>query len=126
RLVALDRYVRDLGSDPGPRDALRSEIYAACRSATPDNFVWACDSPVGSGKTTAIMAYLLQAAIACGLRHIFVVLPYTNIVQQSVDVYRKALVLPGEDPEKIVAAHHHQAEFKSADLRFLTTLWDAP
>ena len=69
---------------------------------------------------------LAQAAIALRLRHIFVVLPYTNIVQQSVDVYRKALVLPGENPEKIVAAHHHQAEFKSADLRFLTTLWDAP
>ena len=126
RLAALDRYVGDLGSDSGPRAILRSQIYQACRSATSDHFIWACDSPVGSGKTTAIMAYLLQAAIALGLRHIFVVLPYTNIVQQSVDVYRKALVLPGEDPEKIVAAHHHQAEFKSADLRFLTTLWDSP
>jgi CRISPR-associated endonuclease/helicase Cas3 len=72
------------------------------------------------------MAYLLQAAIALGLRHIFVVLPYTNIVKQSVDVYRKSLVLPGEDPEKIVAAHHHQAEFATPDLRFLTTLWEAP
>jgi CRISPR-associated endonuclease/helicase Cas3 len=72
------------------------------------------------------MAYLLQAAIKLRLRHIFVVLPYTNIVQQSVDVYRKALVLPGEDPERIVAAHHHYAEFRNPDLRFLTTLWDAP
>jgi CRISPR-associated endonuclease/helicase Cas3 len=126
RLAALDRYVINLGGDPGPRDALRSEIYAACRSATPDQFIWACDSPVGSGKTTAIMAYLLQAAIKLGLRHVFVVLPFTNIVQQSVDVYRKALVLPGENPEEIVAAHHHQAEFGSVDLRFLTTLWNAP
>ncbi len=126
RLTALDRYVRNLGKDPGPRDVLRAEIYRACRFASSDQFIWACDSPVGSGKTTAIMAYLLRAAIALGLRHIFVVLPYTNIVQQSVDVYRKALVLPGENPEKIVAAHHHQAEFKSPDLRFLTTLWDAP
>jgi CRISPR-associated endonuclease/helicase Cas3 len=126
RLAALDRYVSALGAESGPRAVLRSEIYDACRSASPDQHVWACDSPVGSGKTTAIMAYLLQAAIALGLRHIFVVLPYTNIVQQSVDVYRKALVLPGENPEKIVAAHHHQAEFESADIRFLTTLWDAP
>ena len=126
RLTALDRYVSNLGRDTGKRSALRSEIYHVCRSASTDQLVWACDSPVGSGKTTAIMAYLLQAAIALGLRHIFIVLPYTNIVQQLVDVYRKAIVLAGENPEKIVAAHHHQAEFKSADLRFLTTLWDAP
>jgi CRISPR-associated endonuclease/helicase Cas3 len=126
RLAALDRYVGNLGGNSGPRDALRSEIYAACRAASPDHLIWACDSPVGSGKTTAIMAYLLQAAVSRGLRHVFVVLPYTNIVQQSVEVYRRALVLPGEDPEKVVAAHHHQAEFRSVDLRFLTTLWDAP
>lgn len=126
RLAALDRYVGDLGSETGARAPLRTQIYQACRSATPTNPIWACGSPVGSGKTTAIMAYLLQAAMALELRHIFVVLPYVNIVQQSVDVYRKALVLPGEDPEKIVAAHHHQAEFSSPDLRFLATLWDAP
>lgn len=126
RLAALDRYVDTLGAGGGPRAALRAKIYQACRSASSDHRLWSCDSPVGSGKTTAVMAYLLQAALALGLRHIFVILPYTNIVQQSVDSYRKALVLPGEDPEQIVAAHHHQAEFGSVDLRFLTTLWNAP
>ena len=125
RLTALDRYVSNLGARY--RQALGASIrnLSRCRSASTDQLIWACDSPVGSGKTTAIMAYLLQAAIALGLRHIFIVLPYTNIVQQLVDVYRKAIVLAGENPEKIVAAHHHQAEFKTADLRFLTTLWDA-
>lgn len=126
RLANLDRYVASLGDSGSSRARQRSLIYQACRSASPAEPVWACDSPVGSGKTTAVMAYLLEAAIALDLRHIFVVLPYTNIVQQSVETYRKALVLPSEDPEKIVAAHHHQAEFRTADLRFLTSLWDAP
>ncbi len=125
RLTSLDRYVGGLGGGE-ERDALRTRIYQACRSAPSDAPLWACDSPVGSGKTYAVMAYLLQAAIALGLRHIFVVLPYTNIVDQSVNAYREALVLPGEDPEKVVAAHHHQAEFQTPDLRYLTTLWDAP
>jgi CRISPR-associated endonuclease/helicase Cas3 len=49
-----------------------------------------------------------------------------NIVNQSVDVYRKALVLAGEDPKIIVAAHHHQADFQSVDHRYLTTLWESP
>jgi hypothetical protein len=80
------------------RNELRSRVYDSCRSASPDHLIWACDSPVGSGKTTAIMAYLLQAATALNLRHIFVVLPYTNIVRQSTETYRQALTLPGENP----------------------------
>ncbi len=126
RLDALDIYVRHLSQHGGPRAGLRSQVYQACRAVPSNRLIWACDSPVGSGKTTAIMAYLLQAAIALNLRHIIVVLPYVNIVRQAVEVYRKALVLLGEDAEKVVAAHHHQAEFDSPDLRYLTTLWDSP
>jgi CRISPR-associated endonuclease/helicase Cas3 len=127
RLAALDSYVWTLGQDDtGTRSDLRSRIYIACRSASPDEAFYGCEAPVGSGKTTAVMAYLLQAAIALGLRHIFVVLPYTNIVEQAVNVYRNALVLPGEDPERTVAAHHHQAEFADPDLRGLSTLWECP
>jgi len=74
------------------------------------------------------MAHLLRAAKLEGreLRHIFVVLPYVNIIKQSVDRYREALVLPGEDPVRAVAAHHHQADYGSADARQLATLWDCP
>lgn len=126
RLAALDAYVLQLGAGAERRHGLRSRIYDACRSASTRRLIWACDSPVGSGKTTAVMAYLLSAAIDLDLRHIFVVLPFTNIVQQSVDVYRKSLVLAGEDPESVVAGHHHQAEFRTPDARYLTTLWESP
>ena len=126
RLAALDNYVAGLASHSGARNDLRQSIYSACRQTSPKVPIWACDAPVGSGKTTAVMAYLLQAAIALKMRHIFVVLPFTNIVNQSVDVYRKALVLPDEDPEEIVAAHHHAIEFKTPTLRALTTTWSSP
>lgn len=126
RLCALDTYVCGLAADVDKRTDLRTQLYAACRAASATEAIWACDSPVGSGKTTAIMAYLLKAAIELKLRHIFVVLPYTNIIKQSVKTYRDALVLPGENPETVVAAHHHIADFGSVDIRYLTTLWDAP
>lgn len=125
RIVALDRYVEKLSAKSEARGELRSQIYAECRNA-PDQPIWACDSPVGSGKTTAVMAYLLRVAQKLGLRHIFVVLPFTNIVNQSVEIYRKALTLPGENAERVVAAHHHGVEFQSPDLRYLTTLWESP
>ena len=128
RLAALDTYIEKLNqaSEATPRNRLRQEIYESCRNSDIDEPIAACDAPVGSGKTTAVMAYLLKAAIQHNLRHIIVVLPYTNIINQSVDKYREVLTLPGENPEEIVAAHHHQVEFTSDELKALTTLWKAP
>lgn len=125
RLKALDDYVNKLGGND-KRSELRREMYHACRNSDiADNFVL-CDSPVGSGKTTAVMAHLLEQAQRRGLRRIFVVLPYTTIITQSVDVYRKALTLPGENPETVVAELHSRAEFKDDDIKHLTALWQAP
>lgn len=125
RLAALDRYVSALGGDDA-RSALRRQMYAACRDAKITDGFAACDSPVGSGKTTAVMAHLLRQAVRRKSRRIFVILPYTSIIQQSVDVYRKALVLPGEDPAKVVAELHCRADFEDMDTRYLTALWRAP
>lgn len=140
RLAALDAYVTGLSPKNPPAEQreqqrllLRQKIYAACRhrNFADNERLVSCDSPVGTGKTTAVMAHLLR--IAAGrepkLRRIFVVLPYTNIIDQSVEVYRIALTLPGETPENIVAAHHHKAEFAGDDapeLRQLTQRWEAP
>lgn len=125
RLSALDGYVARLPRT-GSRDALRRAVYEACRSADTEKPVKACDAPVGSGKTTAVMANLLRAASRKQLRHIIVVLPYMNIIKQAVKVYREALTLPDENPTEVVAEHHHQADFGDIELRQLATLWRAP
>jgi CRISPR/Cas system-associated endonuclease/helicase Cas3 len=126
RLARLDAYVKELGGSDKERGKLRSEMYMACKNAEVHESIASCDSPVGSGKTTAIMAHLLTQASKRGLRRIFVVLPFTNIIQQSVKVYREALVMPGEEPEDVVAELHHRADFESEDVRHLTALWRAP
>ena len=130
RLALLDEYVaglsRDEKADPEHKQ-LRQEVYFACRNADQAGAsLLACDSPVGSGKTTAIMAHMLNVAAVRNLRRVFVVLPYTNIIDQSVRVYRKALVKSGETPDQVVAAHHHRAEFGSLAARHLTYLWNSP
>ena len=125
RLVQLDRYVEQFEVND-ERNKLRTEMYQACKNAEPGANIVACDSPVGSGKTTAVMAHLLHEAIKRKTRRVFVVLPFTNIIKQSVDVYRKALVLPGEDPEEVVAELHHRADFQSVDARAYNAQWRAP
>lgn len=87
RLAALDAYVAKLG-DNSARSQLRSAVYSACRNANVDVPISACDSPVGTGKTTAVMAHLLTQAANRKLRRIIVVLPFTNIITQSVEVSR--------------------------------------
>jgi CRISPR-associated endonuclease/helicase Cas3 len=125
RLAALDQFVEKLKTN-NERSHLRSEVYAACRYAEiPENIV-SCDSPVGTGKTTAVMAHLLAQAQKRGLRRIIVVLPFTNIISQSVKIYREALVLQGENPEHVVAELHHRADFQYRLSRQFTALWKAP
>lgn len=130
RLAALDQYVAGLATDNEDnreRNDLRQQVYDACRTAQPaENGLIACDSPVGTGKTTAVMAHLLNVAKQKGLRRVFVVLPFTNIIDQSVEVYRKALVLDREEQEKVVAAHHHKADFEEEANRAFSFLWNAP
>jgi CRISPR-associated endonuclease/helicase Cas3 len=128
RLACLDSYVSRLRSQAAgePRASERQRAYQACRAAALEPPLRTCEAPVGSGKTTAVMAHLLRVAAARGLRHVFVVLPWTNIIRQSVGVYRDALTLPGEDPEQVVAELHHQADFENADSRAMAALWTAP
>jgi CRISPR-associated endonuclease/helicase Cas3 len=125
RLTVLDSYANNLKED-NERSRLRSEVYTACRDATVQTDIASCDSPVGTGKTTAVMANLLSQAEKRRLRRVIVVLPFTNIIRQSVETYRKALVLPGEDPEYVVAELHHRADFQDVQSRQFTALWKSP
>lgn len=127
RLLRLDQYVSSLGKGKNDeRNLLRQNMYDSCRNADINGGFSSCSSPVGSGKTTAVMAHLLKQAHTRHLRRIFVVLPFTNIITQSVEIYRKALVLPDEDPKEVVAELHHNVDFENEDLRYLSTLWRAP
>lgn len=128
RLANLRKYVESL--PPGNGDEIRRELrrcfFNASCTSTVSGLMLFCDAPVGSGKTTAVMAYLLRQAAERKLRRIFVILPYTSIITQSASVYRKALTLDGEDAYEVVAEIHHRAEFESSEARQLTALWDAP
>lgn len=130
RLDALCRYVRGL---PGgntdterARNCRRAAFFDACLNARIEGPLAACEGPVGLGKTTAVAAYLIRRARDEGLRRLFVVAPYTNILRQTADVLRKALVLPGETPDSVVVEHHHRADFEDQNDRDLAVLWRAP
>ncbi len=131
RLLSLDRYIAsvvDSSKDPhSDRNNMRGEFYRFCfDNELFDSRLVACSASVGLGKTTSVMAYLLRCAIRDSSSRIFVIAPFSNIIDQTVKVLRKAIVLEGEDAASIVVAHHHKAEFSNKDMRQYAASWQAP
>jgi CRISPR-associated endonuclease/helicase Cas3 len=127
RLRRLDRYVGGLpSSGSAVRDRHRQEFYRACREADSVDPMVACEGPVGIGKTTAVTAYLLRRAQEEKLRRLIVVAPYTNIIVQTAERLREALVLRDESADEVVVQHHHRADFETPEARDLAVLWRAP
>lgn len=131
RLLVLNSYIRevaDSSSEPrSDRNQMRGEFYRCCFDGElHDSRLVACSAPVGLGKTTSVMAYLLRCAIKDDSSRIFVIAPFSNIIDQTVKVLRKAIVLDGEDAASVVVAHHHKAEFSNKDMRQYAASWQAP
>lgn len=133
RLASLDLFIQNkeaicTGEErKKERNRKRHEMYYACREKTNiDNSMFNGDAAVGTGKTTAFLAHLLRCAKRENLRHIFVVLPYTNILEQTEKVLKETVVLPGETPEEIIAVIHHRAEYSSSEMKKLADIWDTP
>lgn len=107
------------------RNRLRNSLFHAAKNS--GNPGIAClSAPVGSGKTYAVTAHMLSVAEKDELRRIFVVAPYTNLIDQTVKDLREVLSLPGEDPEEVVAACHHRVEFDDPVLQHYSSDWRAP
>ncbi len=128
RLVKLHSYLESKASDTTvdpSRLALRKSFFTECANANVEP-VYSCEGTVGVGKTTAVIGYLLSVAATKPLRRIFVVAPYTAIINQTVKRLREAVVLDGESADQVVAAHHCQMDFESLESRDLAQLWRAP
>ncbi|MEN6452095.1 MAG: hypothetical protein ABFC96_16515, partial [Thermoguttaceae bacterium] len=130
RLEALCRYVDALpagGTDEQrERNRRRASFFDACLNATVTDPIAACEGPVGLGKTTAVAAYLIRRARDERLRRLIIVAPYTNVLRQTAQRLRTALVLPGERPDRVIMEHHHRADFADVEDRDLAVLWRVP
>lgn len=123
RLRQIDEYVKTLPQSD--RNANRNAFFSLLRSAVPSGTIAYCDGAVGIGKTTAIMAHGLSVADQLGLRRVFMVQPYTSLLDQTNKVYQ-CLTLPGETAHEVVTRHHHKLDYKTKDRKQYAVNWYAP
>jgi len=107
---------------------LRADILHQCRSKAelPPGF-FSLTVPTGGGKTLSSLAFALRHAERHKKRRVVYAIPYTSIIEQTADQFRKALAALGEE---VLVEHHSQAESdankETARSRLASENWDAP
>lgn len=94
------------GAEQSSVNEIRAEVLAQCRvAADKEPAVYSLSVPTGGGKTLASLAFALRHAVKHKVRHgksrIIYVIPYTSIIEQTAEVFRK---IPGF--ENAVVEHH--------------------
>ena len=82
--------------------------------------------PTGGGKTLTSLGFGLDHALTHGLRRLIFVVPYTSIIEQTADVFRRIL------GQNAVLEHHGNANWNGEDeteaeqRKVMSASWDVP
>lgn len=123
--LQFDAYMKELVSraQDTPVNRVRNRVLAECRAGAAQNpGLFSLTVPTGGGKTLASMAFALDHAIGYGKTRIIVVIPYTSIIEQTAEQYRKVF------GEEAVLEHHSNLDPDRETLhsKLASENWDAP
>jgi CRISPR-associated endonuclease/helicase Cas3 len=126
----LNTFLASLPKEDGINPT-RAQILSHVRNKASDEpGLFSLTVPTGGGKTLASLAFALDHAITHDLRRIIYVIPFTSIIEQNAQVFRRAFGDLGND----AVLEHHSALFddpkrepQSYEKRRLAMEnWDAP
>lgn len=105
---------------------LRTDIRIKCEENGKNSTgIFSLTVPTGGGKTLSSMAFALNQIKEFGHKRIIYVIPFTSIIEQNAEVYKKIF------GDSVVLEHHSGMDFegdeeKNNPLKYATENWDAP
>lgn len=128
-LKRLEDYIAPWQDPKTELNRLRCRILNACMDAgSKPKGIYTLTVPTGGGKTVASLAFALRHAAAHGMERVIYVVPYTSIIEQNAEVFRKILGSGN------VLEHHSGVQFDLSDgaspeetrRALATENWDMP
>lgn len=110
-------------SSNGRINALRKKIHKACfKAGDKRRGIYRLNVPTGGGKTLSSLSFALRHAVKHGLKRVIYVIPYTSIIEQTADEFRKVL------GSRNVLEHQSNItdENDSTQNRYASENWDMP
>ncbi len=126
----LDAYIAPWFPPKGELNTLRCTILEECRKRgeEEEQGLFTLTVPTGGGKTVSSLAFALAHAKKYNLERVVYVIPYTSIIEQNANVFRKIL------GEEAVLEHHsgvlydldQEADSTTIRMAQATENWDMP
>lgn len=128
-LQRLEAYIEPWWDAKTELNRARCEILRACLDAgAQPSGLFTLTVPTGGGKTVSSLAFALRHAKAHGKRRIIYVIPFTSIIEQTADAFRKIL------GDENVLEHHSNVDYDDTEdsdeetrrKKLATENWDMP
>lgn len=119
-------YIAELKQAKGVINEKRGEILRNCLDkAKEESGIFSLTVPTGGGKTISSLGFALKHAVRYGKKRIIYVIPYTSIIEQNADVFRRIL------GKENVVEHHMNVDYDDNEdgndkFKLATENWDAP
>ncbi len=104
--IKLDAYLAGFHAEKNDINEKRSQISASCREAAKSGRgIYRLTVPTGGGKTLSSLTFALDHAVKNGQRRVIYVIPYVNIITQTVSIFEEIF-----GPDNVLG-HYSAAEY---------------